>query len=153
MRFAGTVLLALMAAACATTARAEEVGQVDRAKGALKTFEDKTSTLTVKEPVQTGLTGMALGELAHQIWIRTPQLTARPEGTSFRMLVDPKFGTFVATDKGIVKAELKGDHPEPVTVTAGHWLLVQPNGTILRDPPLPPFPDGMQVPPPLDCCG
>jgi hypothetical protein len=220
MRYPGLiVLLALAVSAFGVPARAQEVGQVDRAEGALKTFEERTSALAVKEPVRIGLTvslpekrsfvdvgldvpvsisdpagrtaqaasfhsqgphsaftieearlgedggkpklllglkidrgtlWMALSQLVlHQVWIRTPELTAHPRGTSFRILVDPVVGTFVATDEGEVRAELPGG--EVFLVTAGHWLLVPPGGAIQRGTS-DSVPGGLDEPPLLDCC-
>jgi hypothetical protein len=211
------VLLALAVVAFGVPARAQEVGQVDRAEGALKTFEERTSALAAKEPVRIGLTislpakrsfvdvgfdvpvfisgpagktvreaafhsqgphsaftieearreegtgklllgleidrgtlWMALSQVVlHQVWIRTPELTARPRGTTFRILVDPVVGTFVATDEGEVRAELPGG--EVFLVTAGHWLLVPPGGTIQRGTS-DSVPGGLDEPPLLDCC-
>jgi hypothetical protein len=97
-----------------------------------------------------GTLWMTLGQLIlHQVWVQTPQLKAWPLGTSFRVLVDPVVGTFLATDEGSVRAELNGG--EIFLVTAGHWLLVPPAGTIQRGP-AGDVPPGLDDPPGLDCC-
>jgi len=100
--------------------------------------------------VLQGKLWMALSQaVAHEVSVRTPQLTAHPRGTTFRMLVDPVAGTFLATDEGEVRADLPTG--EVFRVTAGHWLLVPPKGTIQRGAN-DHLPDSLEDPPLVDCC-
>lgn len=221
-----SALVLLLVPALAASARAQEVGQVNRAQDALGIFAEKTWPLQATEPVRLGLTislpkkislvdvgfdvpvsislpaghaapagcpetalagcfhsqgpkgvftiqearreedkklilglkldrgalWMALSHLIpHQVWILTDQLKAFSDGTTFRMLVDPVIGTFLATDEGEVKATLTDDSGEHFNVTAGHWLLVPPKGTIQRGAS-DRVPSGLDDPPLLDCC-
>jgi len=88
-------------------------------------------------------------DVPHKVSVLTPQLKANSWTTSFRMLVDPIAGTFLATDEGEVRADLPTG--ESFLVTAGHWLLVPPKGTIQRGAN-DHLPDSLEDPPLLDCC-
>jgi hypothetical protein len=113
-------------------------------------WEEPAKKLLFGMKLDRGALWMALGQLVlHQVWIQTPQLKAFPLGTTFRVLVDPIVGTFLATDEGSVRAELNSG--ETFLVTAGHWLLVPPAGTIQRGP-AGDVPPGLEDPPLLDCC-
>ncbi|HEX3528782.1 MAG TPA: hypothetical protein VH988_17105 [Thermoanaerobaculia bacterium] len=88
-------------------------------------------------------------DVPHKVSVQTPQLKAISGTTFFRMLVDPAVGTFLATDEGEVRADLPTG--ESFRVTAGHWLLVPPKGTIQRGAN-DHLPDSLEDPPLLDCC-
>jgi hypothetical protein len=112
--------------------------------------EEGTGKLLLGLKLPRGSLWMTLSQLVlHQVWIQTPQLKALPLGTTFRMLVDPVVGTFLATDAGAVRAELTSG--EVLLVTAGHWLLVPPAGAIQRGAGEV-VRDGLEDPPLLDCC-
>lgn len=67
--------------------------------------------------------------------MQTPQAVIWPQGTAFRVLVDPVAGTFVGVDEGSVTVQAKvGDKSvgEPVKVKAGQWVLVPPGGLPTR---------------------
>lgn len=127
-------------------------------------WEEPAKKLFYRLKLDQGTLWMALGQLVlHQVWVRTPQLKALALDTSFRVLVDPIVGTFLAADKGSVQAKLtragedeeNGDEEEKTgetfLVTAGHWLLVPPAGPIQRGPASE-APPGLEDPPLLDCC-
>jgi hypothetical protein len=84
---------------------------------------------------------------AHTLWLRTPQLLAKPGGTQFRTLVDPVVGTFLAVEEGEVLVGL----PDGASflVEAGDWILVSPSGSLRRGP-AESRPDGFADPPLLD---
>jgi hypothetical protein len=112
--------------------------------------EEGTGKLFLGFKIPRGALQMALlGLLAHEIWVRTPQLTARPQGTYFRLLVDPGIGTFLATDEGAVLVELPGG--ESFLVPAGQWVLVPPAGNPQRDS-IEAGRDPLDDSPLLDCC-
>jgi hypothetical protein len=66
------------------------------------------------------------------------------------MLVDPIVGTFLAADEGSVEVAVT-DTGESFRVTAGHWLLVPPRGTIQRGAN-DRAPRELDDPPLVDCC-
>ena len=126
------------------------VGEFTVEKAEAPEREPTTGRFLLGLLVPRGKLWMALRQaVAHTVSVLTPQLTAISGTTSFRMLVDPVAGTFLATDEGEVRAELPTG--EVFRVTAGHWLLVPPKGTIQRGAN-DHLPDSLEDPPLLDCC-
>jgi hypothetical protein len=126
------------------------IGEFTIEKAEVPEPESTTGRFLLGLLVPRGKLWMALSQaVAHEVAILTPQLKAVSGTTSFRMLVDPVAGTFLATDEGEVRAELPTG--EVFHVTAGHWLLVPPKGTIQRGAN-DHLPDSLEDPPLLDCC-
>jgi hypothetical protein len=132
------------------TLSSEGIGEFTVEKAEAPEPESTTGRFLLGLVVPRGKLWMALSQaVAHTVSVLTPQLKAVSGTTSFRMLVDPVAGTFLTTDEGEVRAELPTG--EVFRVTAGHWLLVPPKGTIQRGAN-DHLPDSLEDPPLLDCC-
>jgi hypothetical protein len=101
-----------------------------------------------------GLGNLRLSLLPHRellAVVRTPQMTAKIEGTDLRAFSDPAIGTYLAVYEGVVsvQAEAGGD---PVEVRAGGWVLVPPGALPTRPVPLRVRDGILEDPPLLGCC-
>jgi hypothetical protein len=65
----------------------------------------------------------------------TPEAVSGVKGTYVRFLVDPRVGTFVGVDEGVVTVQAKAGG-DPVEVEAGQWVVVPPGGLPTRPAPL-----------------
>jgi hypothetical protein len=65
--------------------------------------------------------------MLRSVGIETPDADVSVTGTYLRLLVDPLVGTFVAVDEGVVIVQAKAGGA-PVSVEAGHWVVVPPGG-------------------------
>jgi hypothetical protein len=68
------------------------------------------------------------------IGVDTPETVSGVKGTHVRFLVDPRVGTFVGVDEGVVSVQAKAGG-DPVEVEAGQWVVVPPGGLPTRPAP------------------
>jgi hypothetical protein len=67
--------------------------------------------------------------------VDSPEAVSGVKGTYVRFLVDPRVGTFVGVDEGVVTVQAKAGG-DPVEVEAGQWVVVPPGGLPTRPAPL-----------------
>lgn len=101
---------------------------VDRATG------ESQSVLTLL----LGRIEVALGSLFRgEVTVETPSASLGVKGTVFRVLVDAAGRTLVAVLEGVVEVTAKATG-ETVTLEAGEYVIVEPDGTILGPAPFDP---------------
>lgn len=115
-----------------------------------------TGQIEIVPPEAPRTLRMLLGRLwlsllpGERVDVETPQGVLGVKGTSLRVLVDPRVGTFLAVDEGLVTAQAKAGGG-PVDVKKGEWVLIPPGGLPTRPAPLGPDDEFLEDPL-LPCC-